>query len=498
MTDRWWLTFLMVLALCLVCYGAEYRYPADLSVKSLKLEVSESAEHTDRLRSRKVPLESVPYEAVMLHLRLSDGSDMTVVPNSISSSTRWKKQKGNSWTTEAVSKELLWKPSISGAQVGEVYPCYISFEAGDKKWATHEFTLQIGGTGKHMQCEKCFKLGPAPTSDRMATTESKMKGHVRGGVPQKKLGSSALLDGQAIVGHHVVLHDDILVYALDALPDEKPMGRLKTGMTVYVSKIETPSLVQIQFTTSTGRDYAGAAAISDLVPQQNVSFGVETTSVAPHEHQNHWTISNISFHLVGSGTAFTTVELCCVRDDGKKQTMRPSGTSTSSSEYTRMGGTLSLSGSRAGDEYLCYILHNNGKDTWVSQPIGLRCGTGKNHNACPECFSLMSQTETMNLLNQLVMNKKMGSLAGRGEVEGSANSGYRLGKVILTKDVPIYSLKALPQELPMGTAQARAGEAIYIMEDLDQKFVRVRFFMTRGDRSREGAVKKSDLDSPAQ
>ena len=149
------------------CGAVEYRYPAELPVKQLKIEMEEryygaalahiGTMHVHRLSDKQITRDSQPFTSIKLHVRDSDGSDLQF------------EATANTWTEtkkrldpELSAVCLRWSPDIPSAEAGASFPCYISFEDGEKKWATREFSLKIGGRGKHMKCDRCFSIGPAP------------------------------------------------------------------------------------------------------------------------------------------------------------------------------------------------------------------------------------------------------------------------------------------------------------------------------------------------
>jgi formylglycine-generating enzyme required for sulfatase activity len=176
--------FAAEMAAGMACRGDEYRYPAELPVKSLKLEMrrgvyySGTERHVDRMVAERVLArhikDSLPFSDVKLHVRLNDGSDLPVTPSSFP----WTRDKR--FGEELISVDFWWTPDIPGAQAGESYPCYISYageseEEGGKPWATREFSLKIGGSGRHMRCGRCFSVGMAPKVTLAQTTGRRME-----------------------------------------------------------------------------------------------------------------------------------------------------------------------------------------------------------------------------------------------------------------------------------------------------------------------------------
>ena len=175
-----WGVFSAALALSLACGGADYRYPAELPVKSLHIEMEErgygagmvhmGTMHVHRLTEKMITRDSRPFSSILLHVRAPDGSDIPVraVP------TTWDRTK--KLETEVVAVCLRWSPDVPEAQAGESYPCYISYEEeGQKPWATREFSLRFGGSGKHMKCARCFSIGMAPKVTLTQTTGRRME-----------------------------------------------------------------------------------------------------------------------------------------------------------------------------------------------------------------------------------------------------------------------------------------------------------------------------------
>lgn len=515
--------FLLALAIGAACEATEYRYPSGLSAKSLKTEVklepltSAGAERHMRVLRAEVPDKQIkdtrPLGDVKLHVRQPDGSDLLLSP-SVGTSTTYS---GGGWALKYTTNVVFsWTPNFPGAQEGDIYPCYISYETGAKKWATREFSLKIGGSGSHMQCDKCFSIGMPPKTTLVATTAARMgtlgstNGH---GIGEEASSGSTprirvqdFLDGKEIKGRDVPLGNDILIYRLDALPREESLGQLKAGVTVHVVEEAAPSFVHVKFTTSTGRTYEGAAKIADLVPQHDLIIDVSTPmGPAPDPHQNELRLPNIPFSLVASGMMSGTLCVRCMRLNGTVQDLTIHGWSSSSSGYYSSSVSLNLD-ARPGDKYLCYIVCHDGQTIWVSQPFGLVCGVGI-HSGCEKCFSFVPQKDVAILMETVLAAKKAKwAVAGMSEggtiqrtgigsdpgQERPATAGFKPRKVVLARNTRIYSLQALPQEQVLGTL--RTGATLYVMDDLGGMYVRVRF-TTPGGRSGEGAAKKSDLAS---
>ena len=62
----------------------------------------------------------------------------------------------------------------------------------------------------------------------------------------------------------VTLTRSILIYRADDPAQPRPMGQLRGGMTVHVTRGLSPHLAEVTFTTSNGTKYTGAARFSDL------------------------------------------------------------------------------------------------------------------------------------------------------------------------------------------------------------------------------------------
>jgi len=502
--------FLLAWAAGAACGGAEYRYPQGLPAKSLKMEVKEEPlgrigedRHMRVLRVEipgKQLKDTRPIEGVTLHVRQVDGSDLQLAANAGMSYS----YSGGGWALKLTTNVVLsWTPSLPGAKEDETYPCYIAFEAGPKKWATREFSLKIGGSGRHMHCDKCFSIGMAPKAGWAATAATRL-GATAGGsgageapwaVSVRGARVQDLLGGDEIAGRDVTVDEDVLIYSLDALPREEGMGRLKAGLTVHVIGEAAPSLAHVTFTTSSGRTYEGAAKISDLVPEHDLGVDVSVPSMSetPDPHRNNWKLLNIPFSLVPQGTAASTVRLRCMGTDGTSKDLPVQGAVASSATYSYVNGTLALD-ARPGDEFLCFAVFDDGKKTWTSQAFGLACGPGP-HGECAECFDFVPQAQVGALLEKVLEAKKAAvrrTPADAGEPSGAA---FRPGKTVLRRDTPIYSLRALPHEQALGTL--KAGAVLYVMEDLGGAYVRVRF-TTPGGRSGEGAAKKAGLGTGAE
>lgn len=494
-------------------WGAPYEYPSSLRKMDLNLRMENYDSHEKRLSSKNLALKKIDLSTTSgeWHFRTKAGTDMV---QSSGTSVSWKPS-----TALYGGKEVKIRTTIDfpEAEVGDVFLGYYLYKNGKTSWGSGEIALMCGGSGPHANCNKCFKLIPLATAKAKIQSQRSSSGAgpvpARGGqsrMPAENPESSCkvldLLDMEDLQGRDVELEKDITVYALDRFPQEQAVGRMKTGITLHVAGEAAPAFARVTFAAGPGEEYEGAAKVADLVSVHVFDAEIAPVTVTNQavkrqegpaddgwvvgfeeiKHQAFAKVRRIPydiFHSPGS------VRLCCVRQDGTVQKLVYDNWHSHSTDYDFSYSLQSLDGAHSGDEYLCYLLYNGGRKLWVGRPFGVRCGGSGAHAMCGECFTLLPPEETEALLDRIVARK-------RGEdvptlPQGASGGGtIRCGKMVLGQDTPVYSLKTWPQEQMMG--KLRAGAALYVMEDLGDELVRVRFSVSAG-KSREGGVKKSDL-----
>lgn len=530
------LAFCAAMAAGMSCGAADYRYPSELPVKSLKMEVREEVpatvgaeRHMRWLRTAEQDRQlkdTRPLTAVTLHVCRPDGSDLAVEAG-VAQSTRYV---GGGWNLKATTNVVFtWTPNLPEARAGDVLPCYISFEAGPKKWTTREFSLKIGGSGRHMRCDKCFTVGMAPKATLAASTGARMaalsgganstagRGSLERGATARRdalehgrdgeaaaPGPTArvqdLLDAADLQGTSVELEDDILIYEPGTPPGERVMGRLQAGMSVRVDGAAGSGHARVQFTTSSGRTYAGTAKVADLVPRHPLGVALAaagTGAAASPAAEQELVVDLLPYALVKPGTALVTMKLRIAGKDGKVLERTPTTVSSSPDGYRDVRWALAAAELRPGESYLCHFVHRGGERVWTSQAFGLACeeneaGAWGTWEAEPPRlrFRLLPQPEADAMLEQAVARKRAAAETAAAGTGTPGAAGFRTGKAVLARATAIYSLADLPGARAMGTLPA--GATVYVMEDLGGEFARVRFTTPRG-RSVEGVAKKADL-----
>lgn len=483
--------------------AAPYAYPSALPKKDLSLRLENDGTHSSLLVSKNIAgTKANASVSGEWHFRALDGRDI-VRPAAY----------GHNWNGAFYGGEqvrLKTRIELPEARPGDVFLGYYLHKAASARpWVGGEFAFQCGGNGQHASCTNCFKLLPLaaarenirtqvpPASPAAATAAAPS-------APEAGAAASGMerLLAEDLAGKTVKLEREAIMFSLDDLPGQRAVGRLAAGMDVQVAGEAAPGFAKVSFATSSGETYEGAAKTADLVPRHAPRLKLEDLAVtnrfvkpqgpdeagfvAESEEVRHRAMLRVAEVPADLVPAPFEMRLCCVRRDGGKRQLPPSSWKTVPPHFD-VGYALRLEEARAGDEYLCYVFCNYRGKTWASWPFGLRCGAGGDHGSCAECFEFLPEAEVASLLERIAAGGDAAALAGEG-APGAAS--FPAGKTVLGGDTTLYELKPLPRERPMGTL--KAGAALYVMEDLEGAFVRVRFLLP-GGKSREAAAKKSDL-----
>lgn len=487
------------------CWGAQYRYPAELPVKPvywgegnygpfrtavtsgktgnrlpiILLGVEGYPENSERHRNllrlvHATPSTGIwasqPFSAVTLHVRYHDGSDLSILPTMID-------QRND----RELSVSIEWWIDIPGAEAGDSYPAYISHEAGKNKWTTEEFLLLTGGSGNHEKCGSCFDIKEPQSQSSPGGRVQSPPGWGRGGVASRGAAHARVQDlldvkAAAFQDTSVELDEEIVVYEPEGL---QPMGRVKPGMNLLVSEEVAPGFARVRFSTSSGQVYEGAVKVTDLVPRHTLHVALRSKAVWIHD---------IPEEFAARSSELQTLRLCCVGQDGvvKELVPKTSGKISGVSHYVTWDFSPDVV---QRGEYLCYLLHGEGTNTWTSQAFGLRCGPN-------ETLGYLPQRKVDEFLAKLVARKNAQKAMGKraiatGDARGSAKEdGAVLRDVVSRRVTEIYSLRELPEERLMG--KVPSGVTLHVMEDLGGGYLRVRFTLPNG-REVEGAAKKGDV-----
>ena len=548
-----WLLFVLCAIPCVSlpsAFAKNYKYPTHLPQLDVEFGDPSGSLHNDQLVFKPMDAkyftkELTPsfrwrYRPVELHYRRPDGRDAVskaenmvgyirtplypsawrVVPrdeNSVSYERMKDSGKAEvvvcSWTVMTTDHfELLgfWdnRPPRTGhiilddPQLDEVTRCYVVGGEGESMWVSQEFGIRCGGgQGTHANCRRCFTpvaLGSSGTRKQPVSVPT----------------------ADELVGQELHLESDITIYSLGAFPREEPMGKLKAGVALSVSRKLNPELLHVKFTLSNGRTYEGVAKHADLLlsaPHTHlVPFRLpkaSTPNAHPYQYPSHLNQKTVRiqsdfppntkeghhhgltvYSIVGEGPPermpyFPQLHYC--RKDGTDAVSTPYTPSfywnwhITKAENIELyedmrwrkitNGLVGIDQLQLGDVTRCYIACGEGESAWVSQEFGIRCGgDGWLHSNCTSCFM------PVELENH-----------GRANAAQMLTADELVGRDLrLESDLTIYSLDALPQEAMMG--KLKGGVAFHVVQKLTTEWLDVKFTTSNG-QTYEGAAKRLDL-----